>query len=82
MTRRMSCSRRHTPIVGITTAKSDKRDKVRAHRRERRAVKVQLQQQRTDEALPPRQAFGHAWDFAKDGKQHIDPDACPTLMRK
>jgi hypothetical protein len=32
----MSRSRRHTPIVGLTTARSDKRDKVRAHRRDRR----------------------------------------------
>jgi hypothetical protein len=55
---------------------------VRAHRRERRAIKVQLQQQGTDDGLPPRYVFGHARDFAKDGKQRIDPDEFPKLMRK
>jgi hypothetical protein len=78
----MSRSRRHTPIVGVTTAGSDKRDKVRAHRRERRAVKVYLSQQGTDESVPPGRTLHDVWTFAKDGKQRIDPDEFPKLMRK
>ncbi len=78
----MSRSRRHTPIVSVTTARSDKRDKVRAHRRERRAVKVYLSQQGTDEGVPPGRTLNDVWTFAKDGKQRIDPDEFPKLMRK
>lgn len=36
----MSRSRRKTPIIGMTTAESDKPFKQAEHRRERRAVKA------------------------------------------
>lgn len=38
----MSRSRKKTPIVGITTAPSDKPYKVAEHRRERRSAKVSI----------------------------------------
>ena len=38
----MSRSRRHAPFIGWTTARSEKRDKAAAHRRERRRVHVAL----------------------------------------
>jgi hypothetical protein len=38
----MSRSRRHTPITEITKSESDTRDKVLAHRRQRRRVRTAL----------------------------------------
>lgn len=74
----MSRSRRKTPIVGMTTAESDKRFKQAEHRRERRAVKsVDL----AIADLPARQAFGNAALSEKDGKQWLG-DRFPKLMRK
>ena len=78
----MSRSRRQTPIVGLTTAASDKPDKVRAHRRERRVIKTLLRLQGDDAGLPPSRTLHDRWTFAKDGKQWIDPLQFPTLMRK
>ena len=74
----MTRSIRRTPIVGVTTAETDKPFKAREHRRERRAVKVALG---ADEPLPDRRAFGDPWKGDKDGKQFLDePD--PRDMRK
>jgi hypothetical protein len=74
----MTRSIRKTPIVGMTTAETDKPYKALEHRRERRAVKVAL---RADEPLPDRRAFGDPWDGDKDGKQFLaDPE--PRDLRK
>jgi hypothetical protein len=78
----MSRSRRHTPIVGMTTAVSEKREKVRAHRRARHIIKVRLRQQQDDAGLPLSRALHDPWTFAKDGKERIDPQQFPRLMRK
>ena len=74
----MSRSRRRTPIVGITKADSDKRDKALANRRHRRAVHMALAD---DIEAPDRREVTNAATFSKDGKQWIG-DRHPELMRK
>lgn len=74
----MSRSRRNTPIVGMTTADSDKAFKQAEHRRDRRAVKVRLE---FDEEPLPTKAFGNPWASEKDGKQWLT-EPSPKLMRK
>lgn len=77
----MSRSRRKSPYIPHTSAKSDKFDKQKAARRFRAASKVDL----LDEgALPPMKSRGVTcpWTFAKDGKYRIDPITHPELMRK
>lgn len=65
----MSRSKRKTPILGITKAESEKKDKQSASRKFRR---------KTRQALPNgRQLPGslndvsNPWTFAKDGKQYL-----------
>ena len=75
----MNRSRRHTPITGITKAESDTRDKVLAHRHQRRRVRTALASGREDVAT--RREPGDVWSFAKDSKQRVDPHRWPKLMR-
>jgi hypothetical protein len=76
----MSRSRRHTPVTGITKSESDKRDKVLAHRRQRRRVRTALASGHVE--VTTRRQAGDVWSFAKDGKQRFDPQRWPQLMRK
>lgn len=69
----MGKSRKKVPIVGNTTAESDKPFKVREHRRERRSVVVCL---RAGEEPENPKAFGNPWASDKDGKHYwADPRA-------
>lgn len=72
----MSRSRKKIPIVGITTAESDKPFKVREHRRERAAVRDALA---TGGDVPHPKAFGNPWSSEKDGKRYWDD---PRAFRK
>jgi len=72
----MSRSRRKTPIIGITKSESDRRDKVLAHRRQRRRVRTALASGRAE--VVTRRKAGDVWAFAKDGKQWFDPDQFPA----
>ena len=74
----MSRSFRKTPIIGITTAESDKPFKQREHQRERSAAKIAIA--RGDDPLPPK-AYGNPWSAEKDGKQYIS-DRWPEILRK
>jgi hypothetical protein len=64
----MTNSRKKVPIVGMTTATSDKRFKRAEHSRERSAVKIALNQ---GDEPPPRRAFGDPAQGEKDGKQYL-----------
>jgi hypothetical protein len=75
----MSRSRRHTPITGITKSKSDTRDKVLAHRRQRRRVCTALASGMVEVIM--RRKAGNVWSFAKDGQQRFDPSCWPKRMR-
>ena len=72
----MSRSRRKTPVIGMTTARSDKPYKVDAHRRERRALRTRLLFDLEDSGrcLHPK-LFGDPWRAPKDGRQMVDPDS-------
>lgn len=82
---RMSRSFRKTPIIGITTARSEKQDKAKAHRRDRQAVKSVLKAAIADEPENAVQGREHPrsgqWNFAKDGKRWVG-NRFPKEMRK
>ena len=72
----MSRSRRHTPIVGNTTSKSDKKSKKRAHGRMRRRTReILCHILRRDTKKPlvfeDNRKFGDDWDTTKDGKHYV-----------
>ena len=77
----MSRSVRRTPITGVTTASSEKRDKQDANRRYRRAERIALSQ--GDEILPDRRELGDPWTMSKDGKKWFgNSDSRVRLLRK
>ena len=78
----MARSRKKVPITGITTAVSEKADKVSAHKRERRKVSVRLQEQPVAEVLPTTREVSNVWKFAKDGKVYVKPGRRPKTLRK
>ncbi len=69
----MSRSCRKTPIIGITTARSDKPFKADEHGRERAAVRRRLCINADDTGLPHAKAFGNPWAAPKDGKIWLSP---------
>ncbi|MBI3796263.1 MAG: hypothetical protein HY268_04735 [Deltaproteobacteria bacterium] len=78
----MSRSRKKLPFSGITTAASEKEDKRRANRKERRLNRQTLCATADDTLLRNKRAVGNPWLFAKDGKNRFDPHAYPHLVRK
>ncbi len=71
----MSRSRRHAPVCGITTARSEKQDKRQANRCLRRKVRSgHLELELLD--------VSDVWSFSKDGRARFDPRKHPKLMRK
>ena len=78
----MARSRKKTPIIGISTATSEKSDKVAAHRRERRKVHVGLKTKADQDALPHRREVSDVWGYAKDGKIYKAPWLRPKDLRK
>lgn len=64
-------------MVGVAGG-SDKKFKINAHRRERRAVKVSIE---TGNEPPNPKEFGNPWDSQKDGKMWIG-SRCPKGLRK
>ena len=74
----MSRSRKKTPVCGMTTAKSEKDDKKRWHRKARRLRK------QSDEVILDKEV-SDVWSMAKDGKQYLSKktlDRHPDLVRK
>jgi hypothetical protein len=78
----MSRSCRKTPIVGITTAASEKRDKQLANRRLRRVVKRVLRDEPEAQVLPLKREVSDVWAMDKDGKCWFDAGRHAELMRK
>lgn len=81
----MAHSRKKTPIVGITTARSEKADKREANRKERRKVHLALTDKPETELLPQRRAVSNVWVMAKDGKVYLHPaerSQRPKTLRK
>ncbi|MGC6400684.1 hypothetical protein ACNI3Q_08910 [Sphingomonas sp. FW199] len=68
----MSRSRKKTPIIGFTCAKSDEPWKAKAARRFRQAAKQALAGDDGEALLPERRwAEVNPWDAPKDGKQWV-----------
>jgi hypothetical protein len=65
----MSRSFNKTPIIGFTTATSDKPGKIQASKRFRRKTKVDLQQGK--EIFTIHNKFTTPWDMPKDGKHYV-----------
>ncbi|MFO0452608.1 MAG: hypothetical protein ACK52I_28805 [Pseudomonadota bacterium] len=66
----MTRSRRKHPAGGLTSAPSDKADKVRAHRRERRVVRERIHAEKEEARMPHRRELSDPWTYAKDGKRY------------
>jgi len=77
----VSRSKRKTPIIGITTVRSDKPFKVDEHRAERRATRARIRTtlDGDDKSLHSR-PYGNPNFAPKDGKHLIDPNS--KRMRK
>lgn len=75
----MSRSRNKTPIIGYTTATSDKPGKKQVNKRFRSKIKVELQQGKEIFTLHKRQTT--AWDMPKDGKHYVK-DLDEEYLRK
>jgi hypothetical protein len=72
----MSRSRRKTPIVGMTTAESDKSYKVGEHRAERRTYRARLMAVLDpDDRRFHARVYGDANHSNKDGKQYFEGSA-------
>jgi hypothetical protein len=82
----MAHSFRHTPVIGITTARSDKPGKKVASRKLRKRVRMALLECPDFDNLvvPLQREVSDVWDFPKDGKRRMnlnDSDYC-DLYRK
>lgn len=75
----MSRSKRSTPIVGDTTATTEKHDKALAHRRTHSAVRQTFAAGELE--IPSLRKTENIWQYDKDGKHWIG-DRFPELMRK
>lgn len=69
----MSRSRKKTPIIPITTAKTEKFWKTKANRKMRRCPK--------DAEPPKKNEYSDIWSFPKDGKMYCR-EAEDKWMRK
>ncbi|HXF38109.1 MAG TPA: hypothetical protein VN687_00210 [Blastocatellia bacterium] len=78
----MSRSRRKTPIHGMTTARSEKKDKRLYNRRFRHVSKQALHVSPQQEPLPHLREHSNPWSMDKDGKVRFDPKKHPEWMRK
>ena len=78
----MARSRKKTPITAVTTARSEKADKVAAHRKERRKVRAVLATDAAPDLLPGRREVSNVWTYAKDGKRYAHPWLEPRDLRK
>jgi hypothetical protein len=78
----MARSYRHNPIIGMTTARSEKEDKRYANRTLRAACREALVNCEDYDALvmPLMREVANVWSFAKDGKQRMRPD-CPHFAK-
>ena len=71
----MSRSYRHTPVIGITCAESDKPGKIIANRTLRAHVRDALRTCVDFDGflLPQLREVSNVWSFPKDGKQRLNP---------
>ena len=78
----MARSRRKTPILGMTTSPSEKKDKRAANRLVRRKVRTVLLANPEVEVLPGLKELSDPWHMDKDGKRYWGSGLDPKFMRK
>lgn len=80
----MSRSKQHTPVTGVTTARSEKEWKRDNNRKLRSRSKQRLGNTLDPDALvlPLMREVSNVWSGPKDGRQMFDPQKHPKLMRK
>ncbi len=78
----MSRSRRKTPIMSVTTATSEKKDKRDYNRRYRRVAKQAIESGDESKPLPIVREHSDPWAMDKDGKRLFDARKNPRLLRK
>ena len=75
--------RRHTPIIGITTARSEKWFKQKSNQVLRQKQKKAMQDDPDAAVLPVRSREAvETWSGPKDGKLRFNPRKHPRLLRK
>ena len=77
----MARSKRKTPVIAITTATSEKDDKLASHRKIRRTIR-RIIPTNPDSTLPLEKELTNTYSMAKDGKLRFDPKKLPKLLRK
>ena len=78
----MARSRKKTPKAGITSARSEKKEKSANHRRERRRIREVIAAQTDPEILPHSKELSNPWSMAKDGKVFLGKRATRKDLRK
>lgn len=78
----MSRSKKKNPYRAITSATSEKEDKRKANRKDRRVNKIILTQAQDDTKLRPKREISNVWCMDKDGKFRFNPAEAPKAMRK
>lgn len=89
----MSRSRKHSPIGGITTARSEKKDKIAANQKTRSSIKRELRKalmEDDEEALDLLSTksvrdYSNTYDMSKDGTRYygdLEEETYRKFMRK
>lgn len=75
----MSRSKRKTPIIGITTAETEKENKLEANRKLRRLNRMKIH--KGDFEFFHLREISDVWCFDKDGKQYLKNPDRKDLMK-
>lgn len=67
----MTRSFKKNPVIGHTTAETEKKFKQQEHQRERKRVNDALKVDPEKEVLPAPKEFGNPWAGPKDGKHYL-----------
>ena len=78
----MSRSLKKHPFSGLTTARSEKKDKQAANRLLRRVTHAKTKTGEVEGVLPALREVSDVWKMEKDGKRRFNPVAEPKLVRK
>lgn len=75
----MSRSRRKNPIIGITTAETEKKNKLEANRKLRRLNRIKIH--KGDFEFFQLREISNVWMFDKDGKQYLEKPYWKDIMK-
>lgn len=75
----MSRSRKKTPIIGITTAETEKKNKLESNRKFRRLNRIKIH--KGDFDFFQLREISNVWGFDKDGKQYLKEPNRKDLMK-